>query len=169
MLSHVSCHMFFDPMDCNPQYSSVQGISQARILEWVPISFSNMCIYMHANMYVRIECNIFLLNSTVLKQRNVFAASNSNNDSNALLFRVILCVASTFTGLSKGSVLIIYILSSCQLASFHLLPWCAKFWAYMHVISLVCPNTANSQDQMVLWTELCSPKVHVLNSSSAVW
>ena len=48
--------------------------------------------------------------------------NNSNNDSNALLFRVILCVASTFTGLSKGSVLIIYILSSCQLASFHLLP-----------------------------------------------
>ena len=29
-----------DPMDCCPPASSVQGISQARILEWVAISFS---------------------------------------------------------------------------------------------------------------------------------
>ena len=28
------------PMDCSPPASSVQGISQARILEWVAISFS---------------------------------------------------------------------------------------------------------------------------------
>ena len=29
-----------DPMDCSPPGSSVYGISQARILEWVAISFS---------------------------------------------------------------------------------------------------------------------------------
>ena len=29
-----------DPMDCSPPYSSVDGISHARILEWVVISFS---------------------------------------------------------------------------------------------------------------------------------
>ena len=29
-----------DPMDCSPPGSSVQGISQARILQWVAISFS---------------------------------------------------------------------------------------------------------------------------------
>ena len=29
-----------DPMDCNPPGSSVHDISQARILEWVAISFS---------------------------------------------------------------------------------------------------------------------------------
>ena len=29
-----------DPMDCSPTGSSVQGISQARVLEWVAISFS---------------------------------------------------------------------------------------------------------------------------------
>ena len=29
-----------DPMDCSPPGPSVHGISQARILEWVPISFS---------------------------------------------------------------------------------------------------------------------------------
>ena len=31
---------FCDPMDCSPPGSSVGGISQARILEWVAISFS---------------------------------------------------------------------------------------------------------------------------------
>ena len=29
-----------DPMDCSPPGSSVHGISQARILEWVDIPFS---------------------------------------------------------------------------------------------------------------------------------
>ena len=30
-----SCLTFYDPMDCGPPGSSVHGISQARILEWV--------------------------------------------------------------------------------------------------------------------------------------
>ena len=29
-----------DPMDCNPPGSSVHGILQARVLEWVAICFS---------------------------------------------------------------------------------------------------------------------------------
>ena len=37
-LSHVQ--HFCDSMDCSPPGSSVHGISQARILEWVAISFS---------------------------------------------------------------------------------------------------------------------------------
>ena len=32
--------LFLDPMDCSPPGSSVHGISQARILEWVAVSFS---------------------------------------------------------------------------------------------------------------------------------
>ena len=35
-----SCPTLYDPMDCSPPASSVHGISQARILEWVAISFS---------------------------------------------------------------------------------------------------------------------------------
>ena len=30
----------YDPMDCSPPGSSVHGISQARILEWVATAFS---------------------------------------------------------------------------------------------------------------------------------
>ena len=35
-----SCPTLCDPMDCGPPGSSVNGISEARILEWVAISFS---------------------------------------------------------------------------------------------------------------------------------
>ena len=35
-----SCPTLYDPEDCSPPGSSVHGILQARILEWVAISFS---------------------------------------------------------------------------------------------------------------------------------
>ena len=35
-----SCPTLRDPVDCSPLGSSVHGILQARILEWVAISFS---------------------------------------------------------------------------------------------------------------------------------
>ena len=35
-----SCPTLCDPMDCSPPGSSVRGILQARILEWVAISSS---------------------------------------------------------------------------------------------------------------------------------
>ena len=35
-----SCLTLCDPMDCSPPGSSIHGIPQARILEWVAISFS---------------------------------------------------------------------------------------------------------------------------------
>ena len=39
--SRQSCLTLCDPIDGNPTGSSVPGILQARILEWVAISFSN--------------------------------------------------------------------------------------------------------------------------------
>ena len=35
-----SCLTLCDPMDCSPPVSSVHGVLQARILEWIAISFS---------------------------------------------------------------------------------------------------------------------------------
>ena len=35
-----SCPTLCDPVDCSPPGSSIHGILQARILEWVAISFS---------------------------------------------------------------------------------------------------------------------------------
>ena len=38
-----------DPMDCSLPGSSIHGISQARVLEWVPTAFSD-CIFLHIYM-----------------------------------------------------------------------------------------------------------------------
>ena len=38
-----SCLTLCDPIDSGPPGSPVPGILQARILEWVAISFSNAC------------------------------------------------------------------------------------------------------------------------------
>ena len=35
-----SCLILSDPIDCSPPGSSVHGIFQARVLEWVAIAFS---------------------------------------------------------------------------------------------------------------------------------
>ena len=40
-----SCPTLWDPIDTSPPGSSVPGILQARILEWVSISFSNACMH----------------------------------------------------------------------------------------------------------------------------
>ena len=39
-----SCPTLCDPMDCSLPGSSVHGIFQARVLEWVAIAFSEMMV-----------------------------------------------------------------------------------------------------------------------------
>ena len=41
-----SCLTLCNPMDCSREGSSVHGVAQARIQEWVAISFSNTCAYL---------------------------------------------------------------------------------------------------------------------------
>ena len=49
LLVPQSCLTLCDPMDCGPPGSSVDGILQARILEWVTIPFSSW--------WLRVACN----------------------------------------------------------------------------------------------------------------
>ena len=44
------CLTLCDPMDCSPPDSSVHGILQARILEWVAIPFSKSEIDSHSDL-----------------------------------------------------------------------------------------------------------------------
>ena len=49
-----SCPTPSDPMDCSPPGSSVHGIFQARVLEWVAIAFSHKgVLFSHKK-----ECNL---------------------------------------------------------------------------------------------------------------
>ena len=54
-----SCLTLCDPMDSSQPISSVHGIFQARVLEWVDISFSSICMYVCMCVYIYIY--IFLL------------------------------------------------------------------------------------------------------------
>ena len=48
-VSHSVCPTLCDPMDCSLPGSSAHGISQARILEWVAISYSEFSTYKRPN------------------------------------------------------------------------------------------------------------------------
>ena len=52
---HVSCLTLCDAMDCSLPGSSLHGILQARVLEWVAISFSSICIYMYIIFSIYLE------------------------------------------------------------------------------------------------------------------
>ena len=51
-----SCPTLSDPMDCSLPGSSIHGIFQARVLEWVAIAFSDLGL---RNMYIY----VFLLDN----------------------------------------------------------------------------------------------------------
>ena len=58
-----SCQTLFEPMDSSPPGSSVHGILQARILEWVAISYSTFIAYLYINIYIYIylyTCHILM-------------------------------------------------------------------------------------------------------------
>ena len=53
-----SCPTLSDPMDYSPSGSSVHGILQARVLEWVAIAFSDTYTVMYKYIYVYIHMYI---------------------------------------------------------------------------------------------------------------
>ena len=46
-----SCPTLSNPMDCSLPGSSIHGIFQARVLEWVAIAFSNPATYLVINLH----------------------------------------------------------------------------------------------------------------------
>ena len=50
--SNQSCPTLCDPMDCSLPGSSVHGIVQARVLEWVAIAFYLQAILSHFHLWV---------------------------------------------------------------------------------------------------------------------
>ena len=64
------CPTLCNPMDCSPPGSSIRGISQARILEWVVISFLTQGIFLtqgsnlHLLCLLRWQADSFTTNTT---------------------------------------------------------------------------------------------------------
>ena len=59
-----SCPTLCDPMDCSPPGSSVQGIFQARILEWAAISYFTG-IFLTQGSNPRLQCHLHLQTDSV--------------------------------------------------------------------------------------------------------
>ena len=57
-----ACPAVWDPMDCSPQDSSVDGILQARILEWVTIPFSRGSSWPRDRIQVSCMAGRFFIN-----------------------------------------------------------------------------------------------------------
>ena len=59
MLVAQLCLTLWDPMDCSPPGSSVHGLFQARILEWVAIPFSRGSSQSRDRTWVYLHCRQF--------------------------------------------------------------------------------------------------------------
>ena len=70
-----------DPMDCSPPGSSVHGIFQARVLEWVAIAFSNLLyICTLKYMYLSLDAQlVFFLELLVLFSITIFRWSRGRD------------------------------------------------------------------------------------------
>ena len=88
-----SCPTLWDPVDCSPPGSSIHGILQARILEWVAISFSRgsswprdwtqvSCIAgRRFNLWATREAPIIQRN-VLMKEKNVMLQPEEKNKAN---------------------------------------------------------------------------------------
>ena len=53
-----SCLTLRDPVDCSPPGSSIHGISQARVLEWVAIAFSDTHIHTYKYLFTNTHTHL---------------------------------------------------------------------------------------------------------------
>ena len=80
-----SCPILFNPMDCSPPGSSMNGILQARILEWVAISFSGG--FFQSRDQTQVSCiagGFFFFFLPVSHQESLLAAEFSLKGNKAL-------------------------------------------------------------------------------------
>ena len=98
-----SCLTLCDPMDCSPPGSSVNGISQARIPEWVAISFSRASSqHRDRNNVSCISC-IFCINSRFFTTESPGKPKVSQFSSVQSLSRVLL-FATPWTAAHRASL-----------------------------------------------------------------
>ena len=71
-----------DPMDCSPPGSSVHGIFQARVLEWVAIAFSEYLVLNYPKFFiVYLIYQIQLAVQCFISQSIAFVSSATENQT----------------------------------------------------------------------------------------
>ena len=83
-----SCLTLWDPMDCSPPTSSVHGILQARILQWVAMSFSRGSSWPRGQTCISCITGGFF---------TVWATGRLHNGNSAFIIRDIRELPSSFS------------------------------------------------------------------------
>ena len=101
-----------DPLDCSPPGSSVLGISQARILEWVAIAFSRGSSLTMDEAWVS--------SHQTLKIQNVWNKWNLNFKSFdfQVSIRLYSLLVPTLPGLPLGATALRFVLCTEEIAKF---------------------------------------------------
>ena len=100
MLVTQSCPTLCNPMDCSPPGSSVHGILQARILEWVAISFSRGLSQPRDQTWVSCIVGRFF---TDWATRKFPSSSNSGSFLFNLSFNLSFSSCISISGLGRSS------------------------------------------------------------------
>ena len=121
-----SCPTLCDSVDCSPPGSSIHGILQARILEWVAISFSRGSSRPRdRNQVSRIAGRCFKLWANIALHKHNTEIKN-NIEIKLVLYLIILEGHGPLKGLmtvyewNKQQNLVI---GKCHVLIYHFLPW----------------------------------------------
>ena len=79
-----SCPTLSDPMDCSLPGSSIHEISQARVLEWGAIAFSEICRTYHYNTETEEELKSFLMKLQEESEKSQLKTQHSETKSRHL-------------------------------------------------------------------------------------
>ena len=99
-----SCPTLGDPMDCSLPGSSVHGIFQARVLEWVAIAFSSFCVR-HIHLWEVWAINWRSKNCSLFRKSMRFWWLSSGNQKEGLNSRQIPALPEVTWLLSSFSTL----------------------------------------------------------------
>ena len=122
-----SCPTLCDPVDCSPPGSSIHGILQARILEWVAISFSRGSSRPRDRSQVsRIagrRFNLWAIREASIKTRKsgVWRASSLVNHNNTSMGTMLASRLPRNKSFCLGGLTSCISSSGCWLISFHAL------------------------------------------------
>ena len=94
-----SCLTLCDPMDCSLPGSSVHGIFQARVLEWVVIAFSDhlLALYIHNHSYLNNSSYLsvsFFLIYTLYSLKRTFTTTLLRLQNIILRNLAVYCISS---------------------------------------------------------------------------
>ena len=148
------CPTLCDPMNCNLPDSSVHGILQARILEWVAIPFSKGSFQPRGwTQVTRVESRFFTIWATGMPLKLPGRSPNSNIWNFERIYmnpppRPHVCLCPTVTGHSAGSQVSFCGLLSLAMthdASFKACVWffCFRLWAAHFPWNLIFGRTLN--------------------------